>query len=71
MIATAPAEHYRQALEVLARHDVADAIVSIFIPPLATRSTEVAEAIRESVGASSARPQCSLCSCRRRKRHRR
>ena len=49
MIATAPAEHYRQSLEVLARHDFADAIVSIFIPPLATRSTDVAEAIREAV----------------------
>jgi acetyl coenzyme A synthetase (ADP forming)-like protein len=49
MIATAPAEHYRQSLEVLARHDFADTIVSIFIPPLATRSTDVADAIREAV----------------------
>ena len=51
MIATAPAEHYRQSLEVLARHEFADAIVSIFIPPLATRSSDVADAIREAVEA--------------------
>ena len=50
MIATAPAEHYRQSLEVLARHGLADAIVAIFIPPLATRSADVAQAIREAVG---------------------
>jgi acetyl coenzyme A synthetase (ADP forming)-like protein len=49
MIATAPAAHYRQALEVLARHDCADAIVAIFIPPLATRSEDVARAIRAAV----------------------
>ena len=49
MIATAPAEHYRKALDVLARHDCADAIVAIFIPPLATRSEDVARAIRSAV----------------------
>jgi acetyl coenzyme A synthetase (ADP forming)-like protein len=49
MIATAPAEQYRRALEVLARHDCADAIVAIFIPPLATRSQDVAREIRNAV----------------------
>ena len=49
MIATAPAEHYRRALEVLARHNCADAIVAIFIPPLATRSEDVAREIRNAV----------------------
>ena len=49
MIATAPAAHYRQALAVLARHDCVDAIVAIFIPPLATRSEDVALAIRAAV----------------------
>ena len=49
MIATAPAEHYRRALEVLARHRCADAIVAIFIPPLATRSEDVAREIRDAV----------------------
>jgi acyl-CoA synthetase (NDP forming) len=36
---------------VLARHGFADAIVCIFIPPLATRSSDVADAIREAVEA--------------------
>ena len=49
MIATAPATHYGQALEVLARHDCVDAIVAIFIPPLATRSEDVALAISAAV----------------------
>jgi acetyl coenzyme A synthetase (ADP forming)-like protein len=49
MIATAPAEHYRRALEVLARHRCADAVVAIFIPPLATRSGDVAREIRSAV----------------------
>ncbi len=51
MIATAPADHYRRALEVLAGHDCADAIIAIFIPPLATRSEDVALAIRSAVDA--------------------
>jgi len=51
MIATAPAEHYRRALDVLARHGCADAIVAIFIPPLATRSEDVAREIRAAVDA--------------------
>jgi acetyl coenzyme A synthetase (ADP forming)-like protein len=49
MIATAPAEHYRQALSVLARRDAADAIIAIFIPPLLTQPSEVARAIREGI----------------------
>jgi acyl-CoA synthetase (NDP forming) len=49
MIATAPAQHYRRALEVLARHRCADAIVAIFIPPLATRIQDVAHEIRAAV----------------------
>ena len=55
MIATAPAEHYRRALDVLARHDCADAIVAIFIPPLATRSEDVAREIRSAVDAFAQR----------------
>jgi len=49
MIATAPAEHYRRALGVIARHDAADAIIAIFIPPLLTQPHEVAQAIREGI----------------------
>jgi acetyl coenzyme A synthetase (ADP forming)-like protein len=49
MIATAPAEHYRRALGVIARHGAADAIIAIFIPPLLTQPSEVAQAIREGI----------------------
>ena len=50
MIATAPAEHYRRAVSVVGRHQAADAIIAIFIPPLLTESAEVAAAIREGIG---------------------
>ena len=50
MIATAPAEHYRHAVSVVGRHQAADAIIAIFIPPLLTESAEVAAAIREGIG---------------------
>jgi acetyl coenzyme A synthetase (ADP forming)-like protein len=49
MIATAPAEHYRRALSVIARHEAADAIIAIFIPPLLTQPSEVAHAIRDGI----------------------
>jgi acetate---CoA ligase (ADP-forming) len=54
MIATAPADHYRRALGVLARHDCADAVIAIFIPPLATRSGDVAREIRQAVDSFDA-----------------
>ena len=37
MIATAPAEHYRRTVAVIGRHEAADAIIAIFIPPLLTK----------------------------------
>jgi len=40
---------------VLGRHDCADAIVAIFIPPLATRSEDVAREIRSAVDAFAQR----------------
>jgi acetyl coenzyme A synthetase (ADP forming)-like protein len=49
MLATAPAEHYRRTLGVIAEHRAADAVIAIFIPPLLTQSSEVARAIREGI----------------------
>jgi acetate---CoA ligase (ADP-forming) len=46
MIATASAADYRRAIEILARADVCDAIITIFVRPLATRATDVAREIR-------------------------
>ncbi len=46
MIATAGAEHYRQAIAALAAWDGIDALIVIFIRPLLTEAGDVAEAIR-------------------------
>jgi acetyl coenzyme A synthetase (ADP forming)-like protein len=45
MIASAPAEHYRQAMEVVAADQNVDALILIFTPPLVTRAEDVAQAI--------------------------
>jgi acetate---CoA ligase (ADP-forming) len=47
MIATASAEDYGRAVETLAGSGACDAIVTIFVPPLVTRSVDVAGAIRD------------------------
>lgn len=47
MLATASADEYRRTLRVLLAADAADAIIAIFVPPLVTRGTDVAAAIRE------------------------
>jgi acetyl coenzyme A synthetase (ADP forming)-like protein len=46
MIASAPAEHYRRATELVLASGEADAVIVIFIPPLATEPADVAAAIR-------------------------
>jgi acyl-CoA synthetase (NDP forming) len=45
MIASASAEQYRQAIEIVGRDAAVDALVVIFIPPLVTRPEDVAHAI--------------------------
>jgi acetyl coenzyme A synthetase (ADP forming)-like protein len=52
MIASASADDYRRAIGILAGAG-ADAIIVIFVPPLLTRSEEVAAAIRDSCAAFS------------------
>lgn len=47
MIASATAEHYREALGILGEDPGVDALIVIFIPPLVTRPTDVARAIVE------------------------
>ena len=49
LIASAGAEEYRRAIAELARWEGIDALIAIFIRPLATSSEEVAEAIRAVV----------------------
>ena len=45
MIASASAEDYGRALELMCADDGLDAVIVIFIPPLVTRAEDVAEAI--------------------------
>jgi len=52
MIATAPAESYRRAIETLVQEGACDAIVAIFVPPLVTRAREVAREIRAAALAA-------------------
>jgi len=49
MIASAPAEHYRQAIEIVASDDSVDALIAIFTPPLVTRADDVALEIIKAV----------------------
>ena len=57
MIASAPAEHYRHAIRVVAADPGVDALIVIFVPPLVTRAEDVAGAIVESVrGMDSRKP---------------
>lgn len=49
MLASAPAEHFRRALDILLADERVDAIMTIFIPPLVTEAEAVARAI---VGAA-------------------
>lgn len=45
MVASAPAEHYRRALGLVARDPHVDALIAIFIPPPVTTAEDVTEAI--------------------------
>lgn len=49
MIASAPAEHYRQAIEIVAADENVDSLIVIFTPPLVTRAEAVARAIVTAV----------------------
>lgn len=49
MIASASAEDYGQAIDILAESGEVDSIIVIFIPPLVTRAEDVARSIRQTV----------------------
>ena len=49
MIASAPAEHYRQAIEIVGADENIDSLIVIFTPPLVTRAADVAESMLEAV----------------------
>jgi acetyl coenzyme A synthetase (ADP forming)-like protein len=49
MIASAPADHYRRAIEIVGKDDNVDSLIVIFTPPLVTRANDVAKSIVEAV----------------------
>lgn len=53
MIASAPAEHYRRAVEIVAADPDIDALIAIFTSPLVTRAEDVAREIVEAVTRSA------------------
>jgi len=53
MIATASAEDYRRTILTLVEADICDAILAIFVPPLVTRASDVAVAIRDAAAAAT------------------
>ncbi len=52
MIASASAEGYRQAVQLLCADPDIDAVLAIFVPPIVTDATAVADAIREGAAGS-------------------
>jgi acetyl coenzyme A synthetase (ADP forming)-like protein len=48
MIASAPAEHYRKAIEIVGTDENVDSLIVIFTPPLVTRADDVARSIVEA-----------------------
>ena len=48
MIASAPAEHYRKAIEIVGTDENVDSLIVIFTPPLVTRADDVARSIVET-----------------------
>jgi acyl-CoA synthetase (NDP forming) len=61
MIASAPAEYYRQAIEIVANDENIDALIVIFTPPLVTRSQDVAREVVDSAkNIDKAKPVLSV-----------
>jgi acetyl coenzyme A synthetase (ADP forming)-like protein len=61
MIASAPAEHYRRAIEIVGGDENVDSLIVIFTPPLVTRADDVAKCIVEGVAQiDSSKPILSV-----------
>ena len=60
MLASAPAEHYRRALDALLRDDHVDSVLTIFIPPLVTDPDQVAAAIVAGSTGAAGKPIVSI-----------
>ena len=60
MIASATADHYRRALDLLCHDPVVDSVIVIFIPPMVTRAEDVADALLASAAGSAGK---TVLSC--------
>jgi acetyl coenzyme A synthetase (ADP forming)-like protein len=60
MLASAPPDHYRRALELLLKDDAVDSVLVIFIPPLVTDADQVAEAIASAASAGPGKTVCGI-----------
>jgi acetate---CoA ligase (ADP-forming) len=56
MLASAPPEHYRRALQTMLRDDFVDSVIAIFIPPLVTEPAAVAAAIAAAAREVDGKP---------------
>jgi acetate---CoA ligase (ADP-forming) len=56
MLASASADHYRQALTVLQADEGVDSVLAIFVPPLVTNPADVADAIGSTVTHGATKP---------------
>lgn len=56
MLASAPAEHYGLALEVLLGDELVDSVLTIFIPPLVTEPDAVAAAVSAAAACAGSKP---------------
>ncbi|HSK36856.1 MAG TPA: acetate--CoA ligase family protein, partial [Actinomycetota bacterium] len=60
MLASAPPEHYRRTVELVAASGEVDAVIVIFIPPLRTDPAEVAAAVRDAAATAGPVPVLSV-----------
>jgi acetate---CoA ligase (ADP-forming) len=60
MLASAPPEHYRRTVELVAASGEVDAVIAIFIPPLRTDPAEVARAVRDAAATAGPVPVLSV-----------
>jgi acyl-CoA synthetase (NDP forming) len=56
MLASAPAEHLKRALDLLLADEHVDAVMTIFIPPVVTEADRVARAIVEAASRHTGKP---------------
>jgi acetate---CoA ligase (ADP-forming) len=56
MLASAPPEHYRRTVELVAASGEVDAVIAIFIPPLPADTAAVAQAVRAAAATAGSVP---------------